>query len=168
MRSSASYGAGRHSLCALASSIEFTDHLHDVGLLLFGQLSINGERQHFFGRAFRNGKRSFVVAEIVVAILQVHGKRIIHFGPDTLLLQEVPELITLSDSHRVLVVHVEVSVSGDRQQHAIEQLSLCEEMLVAVRIPPAAFGPLIEVPQFDMEHRSLQSIQPAVDANCFM
>jgi hypothetical protein len=63
---------------------------------------------------------------------------------------------------------MEVSVSGDRQQHAIKQLSLCEEMLVAVRIPPAAFGPLIEVPQFDMEHRSLQSIQPAVDSNCFM
>src|SRR4029453_537317 len=59
----------RSIAAALRAPMEIRDHLNDVGLLVFRQFRIDGQRQDVFGRPFRHGKRPFVIPEVVVAVL---------------------------------------------------------------------------------------------------
>ena len=109
-----------------APAVELLDRLDDVGLLVFGELGVDGQRQRFLGRALRVRERARPIVEVLVADLQMQGRRVIDLGADSVLLQEGPELIPLRDADDVLVVDVAV-LGGDRGQgHATQQVRLLE------------------------------------------
>src|SRR5207245_7016035 len=94
---------------------EVLDRLDDVGLLVFGELGVDGQRQRLLGRALRVRERARPIAEALVADLEMQGQWVVDLGADSLLLQEGPQLIPPLDPDDVLVVDVAVP-GGDRGQ----------------------------------------------------
>ncbi len=61
----------------LAFAVERGDRLHDVLKLFVGKFSIDGKREHFFGRTFRLRERALLIPQITITILQMQGQGII-------------------------------------------------------------------------------------------
>src|SRR5574341_652554 len=147
---------------------EFCDPVDDITLLLAGQFGVNRQGKHLFSRSFRDRECPFLVTQIAIAILQMHGQRIIDFCSDSIVFQERSQFIPLLHPDGVLVVDVEIAWRRGRQNHPILKLRPCEELPVARSVATPAFGPLIEVLELDMEDGGLQCIKPAIDSDCLM
>ena len=61
----------------LTFAVERGDRLHDVLKLFVGKFSVDGKREHFFGRTFRLRERALLIPQITITILQMQGQGII-------------------------------------------------------------------------------------------
>jgi len=86
--------------------VEFLDALHHVGLLVFGELGVDGQRQRLLGRALRVRERARPIAEVLVADLEMQRQRVVDLGADSLLLQEGPKLVPLGTRPDLLPVNI--------------------------------------------------------------
>jgi len=110
---------------------EFGHPVDDIPLLLASQFGINRQGKHLFSRSLRDRKRPFLLTQFAIAILQMHGQRIIDFRSNPFVLQEGAQLVPFLYSDRILIINVEIARRRERQNHPILELRLREELLVA-------------------------------------
>ena len=93
----------------------------------------------------------------------MHRERIVHFRADSLLFEEGAQRVALWRSHGELVIDVKIARRRWWKHDAIRMLRLGKQLLISFGVPTSAFGPLVKILQFDLEHGSLERIQPAID-----
>src|SRR5215217_8445063 len=92
----------------LAAPIKLYNCLDHIREVTIGEFRVNRKRQHLFSGLFRYGEGALLIAEVFVAVLEVHWERVINFRTDSLVLEIGSEIIALGNADGVLIVHVKV------------------------------------------------------------
>ena len=85
----------------------------DVLHLLFGQLRIDRQREHFFGGAFGLGQIAALLAHLGEARLLVEAKRIVSGATDRMIGEVLLERIARAGANHVLVVNGDMPVGDE-------------------------------------------------------
>src|SRR5580765_3533493 len=93
----------------------------------------------------------------------MHRERVVHFRADPLLFEKVAQRVALWRSHGELVIDVKISGRRQWKRNAIRMLRLRKQLLISFGVPTSASIPLVKILQLDLEHGSLERIQPAID-----
>src|SRR5579862_5947656 len=88
--------------------------------------------------------------------------RIVDLGTDAALSKKCLERIAIWRPNHVLIPDVSRLGAGTRQSNAPSQPGALESRSVELRIALPPFGPLVEMAQFDREHRSLYLVDAEV------
>src|SRR5947209_7735153 len=76
--------------------------------------------------------------------------------------------IPISHANNILVKNVAAVDSQKRKSNSFSQSAVIEHQLVLLRVALSRKGPTVEMRQLHPQHRSLQSIEAAVDAGDFV
>src|SRR5687768_17192947 len=142
------------------------DRVDDVNLLRLAQLRIRRQRKRLRRRALRFRECSFFVAKIRKTLLPVQRDRIIDFRTDAAFAQVVHERVAMTrNTNHVLVEDVAATGPHKRRHYFETQIGFTQQLRVKRRFLNALVRPRIEARQLHVQHRCLQLVQPAVDAD---
>jgi hypothetical protein len=91
--------------------IKLADFLDDVNFLGLREFRIDRDGQHVSGRLFRDGKDSFLVAEVLEAFLEVEREGIIDLRSDGAIFQMRLKIVPVFDPERVLIKDMVIPVA---------------------------------------------------------
>ena len=129
--------------------------------LVIGQFGVNGKAEAFTRRLFGDGKIAWFMAEEGIALLQVQRERIVQRATDLIGFQMLLEFIAAGVAHGVNVINAFGVVRLAREL----QGGVGEQFMIPVGHAPALARPVVQMLQFDIEHRALNAFHAIIKAD---
>jgi hypothetical protein len=98
--------------------VERFDPAHDHPLVIFRQLRINRESQHFFGSLFRIRKISTAIIQKGITFLKMEGDGIIDVRADPFRCQELFQAVSFRNTDHILMKDMAVLILNGREINA--------------------------------------------------